>query len=140
MCPGRDSNSYAFDGATPSKQYVYQFHHLGVFQCLVHSIQCLVRGSNYLYISYLSTMHHLLNPSANCTRNRTRTCTSLRTLVPETSASTNSAIRANYLKNFYMFQRCALALFTSSNIKSACFAECKFTNFIKFRKCFKCFV
>ena len=29
-----------------------------------------------------------------CTRNKTRTCTSLRILVPETSASTNSAIRA----------------------------------------------
>ncbi len=30
-----------------------------------------------------------------CTRNKARTCTSLRILVPETSASTNSAIRAN---------------------------------------------
>ncbi len=30
----------------------------------------------------------------NSARNRTRTCTSLRILVPETSASTNSAIRA----------------------------------------------
>ena len=29
-----------------------------------------------------------------CARNRTRTCTSIQTLVPETSASTNSAIRA----------------------------------------------
>ena len=29
-------------------------------------------------------------------RNRTRTCTSFPTLVPETSASTNSAIRANF--------------------------------------------
>lgn len=29
-----------------------------------------------------------------CARNRTRTCTTLRSLVPETSASTNSAIRA----------------------------------------------
>lgn len=30
-----------------------------------------------------------------CAQNRTRTCTSLLILVPETSASTNSAIRAN---------------------------------------------
>ena len=32
----------------------------------------------------------------NCARNRTRTCTGLHQLAPEASASTNSAIRANF--------------------------------------------
>jgi hypothetical protein len=35
-----------------------------------------------------------INQQITCAWNRTRTCTSLRTLVPETSASTNSAIQA----------------------------------------------
>ena len=29
-CPGRDSNSYTLSGATPSRWYVCQFHHLGL--------------------------------------------------------------------------------------------------------------
>ena len=29
-CPGRDSNSYTLSGATPSRWYVYQFHHPGL--------------------------------------------------------------------------------------------------------------
>ena len=28
--PGQDSNLHAFDGASPSSWYVYQFHHLGI--------------------------------------------------------------------------------------------------------------
>ena len=36
-----------------------------------------------------------------CARNRTRTCTSVRILVPETSASTNSAIRADNVQENY---------------------------------------
>ena len=42
-----------------------------------------------------------------CARNRTRTCTPVRILVPETSASTNSAIRANNCKQLTLFAACA---------------------------------
>ncbi len=33
LCPGQDSNLHAFDGASPSSWYVYQFHHLGIILC-----------------------------------------------------------------------------------------------------------
>ena len=32
LCPEQDSNLHTVTGATPSKWYVYQFHHLGIFQ------------------------------------------------------------------------------------------------------------
>ena len=42
-----------------------------------------------------------------CARDRARTCTSLRTLVPETSASTNSATWANAVQiyNFFCYAK-----------------------------------
>ena len=42
-----------------------------------------------------------------CTRNKNRTCTPLRELVPETSASTNSAIRASPLRVIDFYNYCA---------------------------------
>ena len=75
LCPEQDSNLHAFDGASPSSWCVYQFHHLGI-------------NSKFPFLFRSPATGEI------CARNRTRTCTSLRTLVPETSASTNSAIRA----------------------------------------------
>ena len=43
------------------------------------------------------------NPSFFCARDRARTCTSLRTLVPETSASTNSATWAFAMQKYNYF-------------------------------------
>ena len=84
LCPGQDSNLHTLASTSPSSWRVYQFHHLG--------------GSG----AELRTQDVMLMLCALCTalcavfcaQNRTRTCTSLLTLVPETSASTNFAIWA----------------------------------------------
>ena len=57
-------------------------------------IDVFVREYLFLHPELRMIEYNNYNTSEICTQNRTRTCTSLRTLVPETSASTNSAIWA----------------------------------------------
>ena len=84
VCPGQDSNLHTLASTSPSSWRVYQFHHLGGFGSGLS-----VQGSMLLLCALCTALCAVF-----CAQNRTRTCTSLLTLVPETSASTNFAIWA----------------------------------------------
>ena len=86
LCPEQDSNLHTVAGTSPSSWRVYQFHHLGVERSKEKGKRNVL--SNFYIL--LFTFYFLLQSA----QNRTRTCTYLRILVPETSASTNSAIWA----------------------------------------------
>ena len=104
MCPEQDSNLHTVTGTSPSSWRVYQFHHLGVER---------LKGTKAKRFNGLKTENQQIKKKASVpnryaiaplrlcaflsAQNRTRTCTSSLTLVPETSASTNFAIWAgNY--------------------------------------------
>lgn len=89
-CPEQDSNLHTVTGTSPSSWRVYQFHHLGdIAQGPGQRAQC----KSLLLHALCSALC-----ASFCAQNRTRTCTSLLTLVPETSASTNFAIWAFCLR------------------------------------------
>ena len=50
LCPEQDSNLHTVTGATPSKWYVYQFHHLGIFNFIEIAF---VRKTNSLVFTHL---------------------------------------------------------------------------------------
>ena len=76
----------------PLKVAVYQFHHLRIVLYITKSFTVSSIGEkNY----WSKSVCQLYDKHSFCAQNRTRTCTALRPLVPETSVSTNFTIWAD---------------------------------------------
>jgi hypothetical protein len=110
QCPGQDSNLHTLASTSPSSWRVYQFHHLGG---LAQSSELRAESS---WLRVLPCALRSLLCAFVCAQNRTRTCTSLLTLVPETSASTNFAIWAS----LFLFSHTSALCFKDRCCVSGC--------------------